>query len=124
MKPAPTIYLVDDDSLMIKLYSNILQTYGYKVTSFQDPREGLKATLKNKPSLLLLDLKMPFIDGFDFLEQLRSKVRQEEMPVIVLTNLSTPEDADRAAKQGIADFIVKSDTLPEELVAKIKKVLK
>lgn len=124
MKSAQTIYLVDDDSLMIKLYSNILETYGYKVTCFQDPREGLQATLKNKPSLLLLDLKMPFLDGFGFLDSLRAEAKEKEMPVIVLTNLSTAEDADRATKQGIADFIVKSDTSPEELVSKIKKVLK
>lgn len=122
-RPAQTIYLVDDDSLMIKLYTKILETYGFQVETFQDPRVGLAKTLKNKPALLLLDLKMPFLDGFSFLEGLRRKKSPKEMPVIILTNLSTSEDAEKAQKQGIADFIVKSDTSPEELIHKIKKVL-
>lgn len=120
---AKSIYLVDDDPLMITLYTNVLRTYKFNVTAFQDPQEGLERTLKDKPDLLLLDLKMPILDGFSFLEGLRLEMSNEELPVIVLTNLSNPEDADRAKEQGIADYVVKSDTSPADLITRIKKVL-
>lgn len=121
---AKTIYLVDDDPLMVKLYTTLLTTHNFEVTAFQNPEEGLEATLKDKPDLLLLDLKMPVLDGFSFLEGLRIEMNNKQMPVIVLTNLSNPEDAERAKEQGIADFLVKSDTNPDQLIKRVNKVLK
>ncbi|HRY60114.1 MAG TPA: response regulator [Patescibacteria group bacterium] len=113
------ILVVEDDQILMKALNMELLSAGFQVFSAENGAVGIEVCKKAKPDLILLDLLMPKMNGFEFLEKLKTKV-----PVIVLTNLSQDEDKARATKLGAIDYFIKSATNLSEITKKINKILK
>ncbi|PPR33721.1 MAG: Transcriptional regulatory protein CreB [Alphaproteobacteria bacterium MarineAlpha6_Bin4] len=98
------IFLIDDDKNILTSVSILLETEGYKVSTFSDGESGLKAILENSPDIAIVDIKMPRLDGIELLKKLR---RTSELPVIFLTSKDTEIDELLGLKVGADDYITK-----------------
>src|SRR5690349_11322461 len=103
------ILIVDDQETNVLLLEDILDSASYtKVKSIQDSRQAIAAFLEFKPDLLLLDLMMPYLDGFAVMQQLQAHLDKEDyLPILVLTADSTAETKRRALAAGAKDFLTK-----------------
>jgi len=117
------ILIVEDDQFLRKLCSKKLEKSGFKVLTAFDGEEGIKKVKEDKPSLVLLDLVLPGLSGFDVLKQIKINPQTASIPVIVLSNLGEKEDIQRAADFGAESYIVKADYTLSEIIKKIKTVI-
>jgi DNA-binding response OmpR family regulator len=118
-----TILFIEDESALQKTFGEILGQEGYKVTSALDGEIGLKLAKKEGPDLILLDLILPKVRGFDVLKKLKEEEETKKIPVIVLTNLEGIGDVEKALELGATTYLVKANYSLEEVVDKIKKCL-
>jgi len=118
------VLIVDDDAFLSGIYATKLELEGFAVAAARDGDEGLKAALKEIPDLILLDVLMPKLDGFEVLKRLKAEPATKNIPVIMLTNLGQKEDIEKGLEEGAVDYLIKAHFVPAEAVAKIKKVLK
>ena len=118
------VLIVDDDSFLSGIYATKLDIEGFDVVTAKDGEEGLKAVEKEIPDLILLDVLMPKLDGFETLKRLKQIAGAKDVPVIMLTNLGQKEDIEKGLEQGAVDYLIKAHFVPAEAVDKIKKVLK
>jgi len=103
---------------------NILfQNSGFNVISATDGAMALNITEQTNPDLVLLDILMPKLNGFDYLEQIKSNKKFAELPIIVLSNLGGEGDINKARELGATDFLIKADTDLENILALAKKYL-
>lgn len=114
--------IVEDEKPMQKALTTKLQNEGFEVENSSDAEEFFQKIKENKFDLILLDLMLPKISGFEILEKMKSENNQ--IPIIVTSNLSQEEDIKRVRELGALDYIVKSDTSLTEMVEKIKTFLK
>ncbi|MDI6591587.1 MAG: response regulator [Patescibacteria group bacterium] len=119
-----TILFIEDESALQKTFGDLLRTEGYEMISALDGEIGLKLAKTEKPDLILLDLILPKIHGFDVLKQLKEDPEIKEIPIIVLTNLEGIGDVEKALELGATTYLVKAQYSLEEVIEKIKKVLK
>lgn len=118
------VLLVDDDALLLRMYEEKLKHEGFEVETALSGEEGLRKARSSKPNLILLDILMPSMDGFQVLEKLKADPETKEIPVIFLTNLSRDEgDIKKGLGLGAAAYLVKARFRPSEVVRKIKEVL-
>ncbi len=118
-----TLLVVEDDKFLRDLLVGKLTREGYKIVEAHDGREGISEAKKSQPHLILLDLIMPGIDGFGVLEAVKKDPDTTKIPVVILSNLGSQEDIDRAMALGAKEFLVKAQHTPQEIVNTIKKVL-
>ncbi len=116
------ILIVEDDRTTIKIISHLLEQHDFKVLSATDAEEGLIMTFKELPDLVLLDIMLPGMDGFQFLAKLRANQQTSRMPVIILSSLSGEKDVLKGLERGASDYILKPFS-PQILFFKIKKIL-
>jgi DNA-binding response OmpR family regulator len=117
------ILFVEDESSLQKTFGEILRQEGYEMISALDGETGLRLAKEKKPDLILLDLILPKMNGFDALEKIKEDPEIKGIPVIVLTNLERMADVDRAIELGATTYLVKAQYNLEEIVEKIKKTL-
>jgi len=117
------ILFIEDESTLQKTIGEVLGQEGYEMMSALDGEIGLKLAKEQKPDLILLDLILPKINGFDVLKKLKADKETKEIPVIVLTNLEGIEDVDRVLNLGATTYLVKTQYEIEEVLGKIKKTL-
>ncbi len=118
------ILIIEDDKFLRDLISQKLKKEGFNALEAIDGEEGLKIARERTPDIILLDLILPGLDGFEILRVLKSDKNTSQIPVIVLSNLGQKEDMDKALSGGAEDFMVKAHFTPGEIVTKIKSVLK
>lgn len=118
------ILLVEDDNSLREIYGAQLEAEGYTIFAAQDGEEALAIAVREKPDLIITDVMMPKISGFDMLDILRSTPETKDVKVIVLTALSQDEDKKRGEQLGADGYIVKSQVMLEDVVAKVKEILK
>jgi DNA-binding response OmpR family regulator len=118
-----TILFIEDESALQKTFGDILRKEGYQMISALDGEIGLKLAKGKTPDLILLDLILPKIHGFDVLKKLKEDEETKEIPVIVLTNLEALREIDKAIELGARTYLVKTQYSLEEVVEKIKKAL-
>ncbi len=119
------VLLVEDDSFLREICSKKLIKKGYTVYEAIDGEQALEALEQIKPNIILLDIILPAIDGFQVLYQIRHHKDEEiaETPVIMLSNLGQEDDVNKAMDMGANDYLVKAHFTTEEIVAKIKSIL-
>ena len=117
------ILIVEDDTFLAGIYANKFEKEGFEVLLATDGEMGLKLAKKDAPQIILLDILLPKLDGFEVLEKLKSDAGAKMIPVILLTNLGQKEDVDKGLKLGAADYLIKAHFMPAETVDKVKKVL-
>ena len=116
------ILFVEDEAALQKTLGDVLTQEGYEVISALDGEIGLTLAKEKKPDLILLDLILPKINGFNVLKQLKEDAETKAIPVIVLTNLEGIGDIDKVIELGATTYLVKAQYSLEELVEKIRKV--
>lgn len=114
------VLIVEDDKFLSKIYATKLKKEGIEADFALDGMSGLEKMKKKTPTLVLLDIIMPKLDGFGVLEAMRNDKDLKKVPVIILSNLGQEEDIERAKELGVTDFIVKSDASIQDVVRKIK----
>ena len=117
------ILLIEDDPLMLRLYEKILERNDFQIVTASRGQEGLTKAKEEKPDLILLDIMMPEMDGFEVLGKLKSDDTTKNLPVIALTNLAGEEDAKKALEMGAIRYIIKSEHDPAGVVKIAKEVL-
>ena len=118
------ILIVEDDKFLRELIVRKLTNEGYQVSEATDGESGVKAIKAEKPDLVLLDLILPGIDGFEALTRIRQDQETAGIPVIILSNLGQKEDIERGLKLGATDYLIKAHFAPGEIVEKITAILK
>ena len=117
------ILFIEDESTLQKTFEDVLAQGGYKVISALDGKIGLRLAKSEKPDLILLDLVLPNIHGFEVLKRLKQDPETEKIPVIILTNLEKMEDVKEAIELGANTYLVKTQYRIEEVMEKVKKAL-
>lgn len=117
------LLIVEDDEVLLRALYLLFHKGDYTVASAVDGETALKMTERLKPSLVLLDLLMPKMNGFDYLRNIKANPELQSIPVIVLSNLGDKEDIEKAKNLGALDYFVKSNTDLSALFEKVKKVL-
>lgn len=122
-KQNKTILLVEDDDNLANVYETRLQAEGFNTKRVANGEDALAAALEVKPDLILLDVMMPKVSGFDVLDILRNTPETVNVKVIMLTALSQESDRERAKSLGVDDYLVKSQVVIADVVDKIKEHL-
>jgi CheY-like chemotaxis protein len=117
------ILIVEDDPLMSRMYQKIFTFEGYEVEMAGDGEEGLEKTRSGKPTLILMDIMMPKMNGLQALEKLKADPETKAIPVIMLTNLAGQQDAETALSKGAIKYIIKSEYEPKQVVNMVKEIL-
>lgn len=120
---AKKILLVDDNHLSREINSSLLERSGYKTVSAADGNEGLKKLQEEKIDLIVLDLIMPGLDGFEFLKICKKNPLMQNIPVVVLTIRDSLQDIDKAKSLGAEVCLIKHKMRPAALVESIKMIL-
>lgn len=118
------VLIVEDDTLIVKVYSTRLKADGHEVFSANDGEAGLMLAKKELPHVILLDIMMPKMSGLDVLAELKKIPSTAKIPVLVYSNLGREEEIKKAKNLGAQEFITKSGLMPQQVVAKIESYLK
>ena len=116
-----TVLLIEDDVAAAEMYRLRLVADGYLVVIARDGHEGLRMAADEAPDFIYLDLRLPGLDGFEVLEQLRADAATMHIPVIILTNYGEPELQERGLKLGALEFLVKAETTPAQLSDSVER---
>ncbi len=117
------ILIIEDDGFLASIYAQKLEVEGFEVSFATNGEDGIKLAHKDSPDLVLLDLLMPKMNGFEVLEQMKADSSLTSIPVLILTNLGQKEDVERCIKLGAAGYVIKAHSLPHETVRRIKEIL-
>lgn len=118
------ILLIEDDKFLIKIYQNSLAKQGYEVRSLENGLGVLEMVKNFQPDLIILDLIMPIVDGFEALNQIRHDPQTARQPVFVLTALETREDIARINTLGVEKYFFKSNSNFNQIIDEINNYLK
>ena len=121
---AKKILLIEDDKFLRKVLVRKLSKEGYQVIEAIDGEKGLKSMEQDKPDLVLLDLVLPEIDGFEVLDKAKRNPLLAKIPVIILSNLGEKKEIKRGLELGANDYLIKAHFTPGEILKKIEAVLK
>lgn len=117
------ILIVEDDEFLRSLTAKRLEKEGYSLAIAVDGQAAIDQVQVEKPNLILLDLLLPGVNGFDALAKIRSLAGFETVPVVVFSNLGQKEDIEKAKGLGANDFMVKANFTLDDVVAKVKTYL-
>ncbi len=117
------ILIVEDDSSLADLYQTEIETRGHQVILAKNGVDGLTQAQEKQPSLILLDIMLPKMNGLDVLSSLKAQEITKKIPVLMLTNFGDDENVNKALAGGAEEFILKYKIVPSEVVDKIESVL-
>jgi DNA-binding response OmpR family regulator len=120
MAAKPKILLVEDDAALASVYQARMEAEGFEVRHVDNGENALSAAVEFKPDLILLDIMMPRISGFDVLDILRNTPETCNTKIIILTALSQPSDQERAKSLGVDEYLVKSQAVISDVMARIR----
>src|ERR1035438_8590551 len=118
-----TILILEDQRGFRRIYRDVLEQDGYNVIEGADGEEGWEMILNQKPSLVLLDLGLPLLDGFQVLEKMRRSDQTKDIPVIIFSVLGEPRDVKKALEMGANDYTVKGFYTPRQVLSKIRDLM-
>ncbi len=118
------VFIVEDDAFLVKAYQVKLgKEEKVKVWLATDGKEALTFLEKDPPDVVMLDVMLPHVSGFEILEAIRKNEKWKKVPVLVLTNLGQPRDAQKCQELGVAEYIVKANTKINDIIEKVKNFL-
>ena len=117
------VVLIEDDPFLSNMYVTKLQASDFEIIAEEDGQKGLQTVAKEQPDLILLDILLPGIDGFEILKKLKSDAKMKEIPVIMLTNLGQKNDVEKGLDLGANDYLIKAHFTPTEVITKITKTI-
>jgi len=117
------ILFVEDESSLQETLGGVLRKEGYNVIPALDGKIGLNLAKKETPDLILLDLILPKMDGFEVLTKLKDGKETKDIPIIILTNIERTEDIGKALELGVKTYLVKANYTLKEVVEKVRQLL-
>ena len=120
---AKKILIIEDDKFLRELIGQKLLKEGYDIVEAVDGEKGIKTIKDEKPDLVLLDLILPGMDGFEVLTKIKEDAGIADIRVIILSNLGQKDDIEKGLKMGAVDYLIKAHFTPGEIIDKIKVVL-
>lgn len=117
------IFIVEDDPLMSRMYQKIFTFEKYEVELAGDGEEALAKIPAANPTVILLDVMMPKMNGLQVLEKLKADPATKHIPVIMLTNLAGQQDAETALSKGAVKYIIKSEHEPKEVADMVQEIV-
>lgn len=117
------IFIVEDDVFLGSMLSQRISAETTNVSLFKNGEDALKALENNMPDIIVLDIFLPGIDGFQVLQNLRDNQKTKNIPVLIVSNINQPDNKKRAETLG-AQFLLKALVTPHDIVGKIKMMLK
>lgn len=121
--PKPKIAIIEDDIAIVQMYRTKFGDSGYEVETAGDGITGLQLIAGFHPDVILLDLMMPKMNGFEMLSTLRRKPESKNIKVVVLTNMGDTETAAKIYKMGADDYIVKAKMTPKQVEERVHKLV-
>jgi len=115
------VLVVEDDKFLIKAYNIKFTKAGFEVITAMDGLSGLDLARSEDPKLILLDLMLPKIDGFEFLKRMSQDPKIKDIPVIVLSNLGQQIDKDKAISLGAKEYLIKADYSLDSIIEVMNK---
>jgi CheY-like chemotaxis protein len=117
------VLIVEDDPLMSRMYQKIFTFEKYEVALAGDGEEALAKVVEFNPTIILLDVMMPKMNGLQVLERLKTNPATKSIPVVMLTNLAGQQDAETALAKGAVKYIVKSEHEPKEIADMVNEIV-
>ncbi len=117
------VLIIEDDLFYRKIYKRKFEVAGHTAEVAENGEQGLAKICSFAPDIVFMDLMMPKMDGFQVLDQVKADPALSHIPIVILTNLSTTEDAQRVLQKGAKAILVKSDTEPDSIIEKANKIL-
>ena len=118
-----TILLIEDDPLLIDIYSTKLKESGFEVTVAEDGEKGLRSLEGAMPNLVLLDIVLPKQNGWEVLSKIRQNDRFKGLKVVLLSNLGQKEEIEKGLSLGADRYLIKAHFTPTQVVQEIQKLL-
>ena len=119
-----SILLVEDDPFLIDIYSQKLGNSGFEVAVVKEGDKVFEALQKKKPDLMLLDIVLPGVEGWEILRRIGKDDSFSNLKVVILSNLGQKEEVEKGLKLGALRYLIKANYTPTEVVEEIKKILK
>ena len=119
-----TILLVEDDPFLIDIYTTKLKEAGFSVVVAVEGEESLKKIAEEKPDIVLLDIVLPNVDGWEVLRKIRKDQKLKDLKVVILSNLGRKEEVEKGKKLGAVKYLIKAHHTPSEVVEEVKKIVK
>ena len=120
MNPSKTILIVDDEESLVNVLARKFEEEGVNVITAQNGKVGLEKALAEHPDIILLDIMMPEMDGFDVMRHLQEDEWGKTVPIILLTNSSSIETVAKAVSTGMSEFLVKTDMRLDDVVDRVR----
>ncbi len=117
------VLIVDDDEFLLEMYALKFKEYGFEVDTAKDGAEAVKKANEFPPDVILMDVVMPKMDGFDLLRNLKKDHAAPGAITLVLTNLGQKEDVEKGMRLGATDYIIKAHFTPSEVVKRVEGLL-
>ncbi len=118
---AKKILIIEDEEILTDLLEKKLTQVGYDVSVASDGVEGMERVKKSSPDLILLDIVMPRMGGFEVMKELQKDEDLAKIPIIIISNSGQPVELDLAQKLGAKDWLIKTDFDPQEVLDKVVK---
>lgn len=123
MPKGSRVLMADDDKMLIDMYKERLELAGYTVTLCRNGEEALSKIREAKPDIILLDIMMPKVNGYEALASIKSDPATKDIPVIMLSALMRDFNREKAVEAGADDYLIKSEAMPADVITKIEQVL-
>lgn len=118
------ILMADDDATLLEMYKERLSLEGFEVSTCHNGELALKKVESFKPDIILLDVMMPKLNGYETLKSLKSDPKTKDVTVIMVTALMRDADREKAIEFGAKEYLVKSEAMPKDIIKMIEKHLK
>jgi DNA-binding response OmpR family regulator len=119
-----SILLVEDDPFLIDIYTTKLKEANFSVEVAEDGELALKKMKEKVPNLVILDIVLPHIDGWEILKEIKTDPKLKKTNVVILSNLGQKDEVEKGLKLGAKKYLIKAHYTPAEVVEEIKKILK
>ena len=117
------ILLVEDDPFLIDIYTTKLKKVGFEVYVSRDGESALQLIEKERPDLVLLDIVLPHVDGWEILRKIKNNEKLKDIKIIILSNLGQKHEVEKGLKLGATKYLIKAHYTPTQIVEEIKNIL-
>jgi len=118
------ILLVEDDPFLIDIYTTKFKEMGFAIDIASDGSQAIRKMKEKKPDLVLLDIVLPHVDGWEILEKIREDKDLKDLKVVILSNLGQKSEVDKAFALGATKYLIKAHYTPSEIVEEVKTLFK
>ncbi len=117
------ILLIEDDPLLIDIYTTKLQQSGFEVQTVEEGEKAVMAIQQERPDIVLLDVVLPHVDGWEILQQVQASEELKRIPIVILSNLGQKEEIEKGLRLGAVRYLIKAHYTPSQVVEEVVKLI-